>query len=111
MQATLRSNNTEAIFNYIADNARPSFNPTEVHEAFPHLSYKSVSRTMNKLAQRGFLKNDDAQYSLAIRKEDAVFGNVGRPAKEVVVTVAGESLIMNTTTAKIVLRQLMKQVK
>jgi hypothetical protein len=114
MQATLRStkvNNTEAIFNYIADNARPSLNPTEVHEAFPHLAYDSVSKTMNKLAHRGFLKNDYAQYSLAIPKNEAVFGNRGRPVKEVTVTVAGESLIMSTTTAKLVLRQLKKQVK
>lgn len=111
MQALLPFNNTEAIFNYIADNAQPSLNPTEVHEAFPHLSYKTVSRAMNKLAHRGYLLNDYAQYSLNIRKEDAVFGNVGRPVKEVRVEVDGESIVMSTTTAKIVLRQLKKQVK
>jgi Mn-dependent DtxR family transcriptional regulator len=92
----------EEIFNYIADFAKPSLNPTEVHEAFPDLTYSMVASAMHKLVNKHkYLKNDGGQYSISIKKEDAVFGYTS-------VEIKGEQIHMKSKDALTLFKQLQK---
>jgi DNA-binding MarR family transcriptional regulator len=92
----------EEVFNYIADFAKPSLNPTEVHEAFPDLTYSMVASAMHKLVNKHkYLKNDGGQYSIAIKKEDAVFGYT-------FVEIKGEQIHMKAKEALTLYKQLSK---
>ena len=101
----------EEIFNYIADFAKPSLNPTEVHDAFPEFTYSMVSSAMWKLVNKHkYLINNDGQYSLAIKKADAVFSNGGRPVGSYknVINVNGQEIKIKATEAIRLFKQLNK---
>jgi DNA-binding Lrp family transcriptional regulator len=107
---SMKRNYKQEIFNYIADNATPSLNPTEVHDAFPELQYQAVSHAMWIMSKSGYLHNDDGQYSLAINKADAVFGKMGRPVGSFknVIKVNGQEIKIKGKEAARLYKQLQK---